>query len=658
MAAALVAVIAGFSVVSQAEVLPVPRMQSAQVQSQTVRAIQAIERKQWSEGQKLIAESGDPLAARIFYWLSFTRGHDDKNFTRLTQFIRSHPHWPGIEGLRQKAEKSIPTSTSTQEVLAWFTDFPPLTAQGFDVYAQALLASGRVEEVRNSLPDWWSSTLLAREDQKLIYLKYKNYLTLEAHKKRYDTLLFAGYYSNAIALAPILGQGYKELAEARMALANGSGGVNALIARVPAHLQNDPGLAYERVRWRRKNDLDAEAIDILMKMPPDVHVANPDEWWTERHILTRRLMEKGQYGAAYNLVSKHMQKEGVAFADAEWLSGFLALRFLNKPTLAYQHFEALYHKTQTPLSKSRGAYWSGRAARDFGQPDLAKKWFEAAAKYQTVFYGQMAGAELGLKNVLPNAAPPVLTAQDLDAFQRHDLIQASRLFFVAGLKRDSRNFLQAFIKQEKSPKAYRFAAEMAAELGQSQEALKIAKEATKEGLFLTAQSFPIITSRLKNVDVEWSLVHALIRQESLFDHEARSSAGALGLMQLMPATAAEVARKAGLSHNVSMLVSNPDHNIRLGSAYLKGLINRFDGSYPLAIAGYNAGPGRVDKWLKTFGDPRKGEIAWIDWIELIPIYETRNYVQRVLEGTYVYRLRLKDVQPPPAIPIHVSMIDH
>ena len=248
-----------------------------------------------------------------------------------------------------------------------------------------------------------------------------------------------------------------------------------------------------------------------------------------------------------------------------------------------------------------------------------------------------------MKNQLPQSKLPHITKKKSAVYQKSELVQASELFRLIGQQKRSESFIYAFLKQDETPKAYRFVAEIVARQGNYHMAVKIAKKATRKGLFLTKQSYPTITKHLHDInDTEWALIHALIRQESVFDYDAKSHAGALGLMQLMPATARSVSKKVGVPYNRAWLTSRPKYNMRLGSFYISSLVKRYDGSYPLAIAAYNAGPGRVDRWIRTYGDPRKGEINLLDWIELIPIYETRNYVQRVLEGIYVYRLRLKD----------------
>jgi soluble lytic murein transglycosylase len=630
-------------------------LQSVQVRSQTIKALQAMNQDQWTVARAIIAQTKDPLASKLYYWMLFTREKTAGQFTHLAQFIRLNPDWPGIKGMRTLAEKEMPEGLSAAEVAAWFKDYPPETGRGMDRYAQALISLGKTKEAQTILAEWWSKTLLPREEQRDIYRRYGHLLTHAAHKKRFDTLLFNEQYTNARAIAGILGAGYPQLADARIALAEQKGDVNALINAVPGKLQNDPGLLYERLRWRRKNDMDVAAMEILHHQPSLDKIENPEGWWQERHIIIRRLLEQRSYQSAWLLAKDHGQKDGQPYAEGEWLAGWLALRFLNKPTVALQRFEALHTKVKTPMSKSRAAYWAGRAADAMKAPAIAEQWYREAAKFQTVFYGQLAGYELGLAQALPNAAPPTLSAQDSTVFNADEMVQAARLFHDAGMRKDSSRFLQAFVNRDKTPKVYRFAAEMAAHMEQYADAIRIAKEATTEGMFLTAQSYPVITEKLKNINTEWALVHALIRQESMFDAQAQSPAGALGLMQLMPGTAKETSTKLGIGYSKASLTTQPNYNIRLGSAYIDQMLNRFDGAYPLAIAAYNAGPGRVDGWVKDYGDPRSGNVDLIDWIEMIPIYETRNYVQRVMEGVYVYRLRLKGIQKPHNNAIHIAM---
>lgn len=619
---------------------------SADAKAQSVRAVQLIERGQWDQARQIIHQTRDPVAAKLFFWLYYTRQDKDIDFIKLAQFIRQNPSWPGIEELRSKAERNVPVNLPPAEIIAWFDDYTPLTAKGSDRYLTAILQSGNIPKAREYLSNWWASATLSRDDQRDLFRKYNQYINTSAHHKRLDMLLLNGQNENAMAIANVLQQGYPALAQARMGLASDAGNVNQLIRSVPPSLQNDPGLLYERLKWRRRNNLNEEAIQILNQKLGIEQIQNPADWWLERHIIIRRLLEVKDYRRAYALAANHKLTEGLPFAQAEWMAGWLALRFMKQPEQGLAHFQKLYANVSAPISKSRAAYWVGRSYMALGQTEQGQKWYQDAAQYRTTFYGQVAAAELSLKGEILSAAPPVLNPAERQAFLADELVQIAGIFNAAGSTRQSGRFLRAFVKHHNTAPAYLFAADTAIQMKQLQDAINISKDATSNGLFLTAQSYPVITDQLNGVRQEWALVHSLIRQESVFNFEARSPAGALGLMQVMPTTAQETARKMGMQHSTDWLTSRPSHNIKIGTYYLQQMLDRYDGAYPLAIAAYNAGPGRVDNWVKTFGDPRTGEVDVIDWIELMPIYETRNYVQRVVEGTYVYRLRLKDVQPP------------
>ncbi len=638
----------------------VTRLQTKHAQQQTLLAIEKIEDDNWDYAKRIVAKSKDPLASKIYHWylLMNTQEKDWTNhlFIRLSHFIRQNPNWPSVRKMIVRAEGVMPMDLSNQEVLAWYKDFPPQTPYGMERYMDALIIEGHKAQAQTFLAEWWASTLTSRDQQRYIFKKYGGYLTLNAHKKRFDALLHKKHYESARGIAGVLGQGYPALADARIALAqNKDSGLKKRIDAVPSYLRNDPGLLYERLRWRRKRNMDAGALEILSKDFDSEAVYNRKAWWTERHIMVRRLLEKGKHLEAYRLASAHIQKDGFPYAQAQWVTGWLALRFANKPTQAYERFIAMYHKVSTPVSKARASYWAGRAAQAMGQKAAAQGWYKKAAEFQTTFYGQLAGAALSKKVELPKDKLPRLSSSDRRVFEKNELVQTSRLFFKAEQKKRSGDFMDAFLKQEGTPKAYRFAAEALAARGDYYSAVRVAKNAAKKELFLTKQSYPTITKQLEEIKfVEWALVHALIRQESVFDPGAKSRAGALGLMQLMPSTARDVAKNENIRYNSSWLTTKPKYNMYLGSLYIHHLLERYDNEYPLAIAAYNAGPGRVNSWLRVFGDPRKGEIDILDWVELIPIYETRNYVQRVMEGVYIYRLMLNDIQRQPNAHLHIA----
>lgn len=645
------------SYVADAKDSPVNRLQSTDAKRLTREALTLIKKDDWDSARQKTAESRDPLASKIYHWLWLRDQHPqewtEQDFIRLSHFIRENPNWPSIKKMQVKAEGAMPQNLSNAEVLAWYDDFRPKTPFGMRRYIDTLMIEGRAEKGRSVLADWWAQGFASAAQQNEILREYGRYLTRDVHKKRLDHLLKKKQFTDARALAKIIGEDYKALTEARIALAqNKVGGLQNLVDSVPQDLQNDSGLLYERLHWRRKKKMNEGAIEILQNLAQhykkDDYIYNRKGWWKERHIMIRRLIENGDYDTAYALASEHIQKDDFPFLQAQWVSGWLALRFVSKPTEAYERFSAFYAHAKTPISRSRAAYWAARSASDLGQKDIVQNWYKKASVYPTTYYGQLAGRALsrkskGLKNKLPS-----LSKRDRARFTRSEMMQAAMLFKSVGDTHLSTQFLNMFLERENDPKAYRYLAESLAERGDVYGAIKVAKRALKKDLFLNKQSYPTVTRQLDGIHgTEWALIHALIRQESMFDPMAKSPAGALGLMQIMPSTAEYVSGKMNIAYQKKWLRERPKYNIVLGAYYISELIKRYDGSYPLAIAAYNAGPGRVNSWLKTYGDPRMGEISYIDWIELIPIYETRNYVQRVMEGAYVYRMRLNNIQEKP-----------
>ncbi|MDB5491431.1 MAG: Soluble lytic murein transglycosylase precursor [Micavibrio sp.] len=618
----------------------------------TIRAIQGAQQRKWPYAEAQIRRTVDPLAPKIFYWIYYTEAQAPFQFNRITAFVRQVPDWPQQGTMRLNAEKSINDSTPPDEITRWFDQFPPLTAEGMNRYLRALIAQKQMKQMTSVINAWWGDANLTSDQQDQFLKTYGRLINKEAHKRRFNTALYRGQVGNARAIALILGHGYISLAEARIALAAGQSGVDRLVEQVPTNLRNDPDLQLERLRWRRKKNLDFEAMDILHNAPPSNLIANPDAWWKERGILTRRLIERRQYESAYLLVKKHGLTTGESFSEAEFLSGWLALRFMKKPWDAFQHFENLYHNSVMPLTRARAAYWAGMASIDLKHPEIAKLWFESGAKYPTTFYGQMSMARLGrhTENVAANPPMPVPLRVE---FENDKRIQAARLFIRAGDDDNASAFLRAYISSATTQAQFYMAAELASTWQHPNDLVAIAKKALVKGVVMSEYAFPTILGKMKSVDAEWALVHGLIRQESAFDYKAVSPVGARGLMQLMPATAKELAQKNGVGYDADWLTERPDYNIKLGALYINKMLARYDNCYPLAIAAYNAGPGRASQWLAANGNPCTGQVNMVDWIEMIPVGETRNYVQRVLEGVYIYRQKFSKVQKA-NLPIHVS----
>jgi soluble lytic murein transglycosylase len=456
----------------------------------------------------------------------------------------------------------------------------------------------------------------------------------EDNERRLDRLLWDAQYDAARRMLPLVPTDWRGLGEARLALAAQASNAEIVAARVPPKLRGDPGLIYEELRWRTKKDMLNAAVQILLSEPGDL--VRPAAWWAERQTIARRVLATGNAALAYRLVEQHGLIEGNAHSEAEFLLGYIALRYMNDPALAFDHFARILTRVSTPYAKARAGYWGGRAADAQAKSELAARWYAAAADHMVTFYGQLAAHQLG-HDAPPHPVPePVPDPAELARFNQNEVVRATRIFLELGYRDQSKAFLLNMADNATTPTQFAMLAALAETNGRIDLAIAVAKRAIEAGTPLMIHGYPV-TAVPSGGTVEHALLFAITRQESAFDREAVSRAGARGLMQLMPATASEIANKLQLPFFAERLAEDGTYNVLLGRAYLETLIDDFGGSYALAIAGYNAGPGRVRQWLRDYGDPRGGKVDMVDWIENIPINETRNYVQRVLENLQIYR---------------------
>jgi soluble lytic murein transglycosylase len=602
-------------------------------------AFKAAEAGRWPEANALASQAGEKLPAKAIQWLDMGRNDTDAGFEAISSFIRHNPEWPNLNTLRRNAEMAMPLWMPDGDVKAWFRAYPPLSGGGVLRYATVLLNDGKTKEASDLVRERWVAGGFGTTEEQDFRARFGELLRPRDHVARLDRLVWDNEESAARRMFNLVDSGHQALAEARLHLANmKKGNVDTLLNKVPPALRNDPGLLYERARWRRRKDQNDGALEILMNKPADM--VRPAAWWTEMQILARRSIEDGAYAEAYRIIRNHGQKDGLALSQAEFLAGWLTLRFLGKPQDALKHFERLYASVSAPISRSRGAYWAGRAAEELKQQDQARKWYGVAAGHMTTFYGQLAQQRLhdGKAAVMP--AEPKLQEEAAAAFNRKELPRLARMLNRIDPIADREGiFVRRMGSNAKTAEDYALVTLLAREIARPDLAVTVAKQAVQEGVTLVNAGYPVVD--MPNLGwLEPALVHSLIRQESTFNENAVSPAGARGLMQLMPTTAKQVASQLGMQHTNSRLTSDPDYNIALGSAYMRELLDRFNGSYVLAIAAYNAGPGRVREWLQANGDPRGEGVDVVDWIELIPVYETRNYVQRVMEAVHVYRARI------------------
>lgn len=593
----------------------------------------------WAAARNQVTASANPVMYKIYEWMLYREDYSNLPFAGIANFIDRNPHWPDQKALLSTAERNITSDTPSSTVTSWFDRHPPVSGKGAVALWRAASQNGTTAKAARIIDAAWADLDMTAEETASLLTVMRPHLSTAQQIKRLDKLLFADKYTLARSYAARLGSGYPELVEARIALAEEKPGAAALVGRVPPTLQSNTGLLYERLSWRRRHDEDRGAIEILDKQVNLTTAPNESDWWKERNILIRRMIELRDYKTAYRLASRNNLNDKAAKAEAEWMAGWLALRFLNNPKAAADHFNVMYQNVGTAISKSRGSYWSARAAEKLAQPDQANRWYTLAAGYPHTYYGQLAIKKIN--HPVPYPTAPIATPNERSAVSRSDLLQAALIARAAQLDTIHTKLVSALIETLQTPGEFISAAELLNRAGDIPASFRVAKAASWKNIYLEGLAFPSVEPSMLTIGGDHALYHAIIRQESQFDTDARSPSGALGLMQLMPATAKETAGKLGIPHQTGWLTSKPSHNIRLGSTYIDRLVNRFDNAYPLAIAGYNAGPNRVAKWLEEFGDPRKGEVDWIDWIELIPVSETRNYVQRVSENYYIYHEHLR-----------------
>lgn len=611
--------------------------QHAHADATSTQALKAMSTKDWVSARQFALRSKDPVLAKMYEWMLYQSNATGLPFETVARFIKANEHWPDLNDMKATAERNMPDNYPASSTIQWFDKYSPVTARGLDLYVTALMSSGQQAKAKQVANTYWSQVSMKSDEQAALFSRYRSLLTTDGQRRRLDYLLFREKNADAKALAKMMGMGYISLVEARIQLRSDSRSVEAVLALVPSDLRADPGLQYERLRWRRKKDEDAGALQILNSPPAADKITNKEDWWKERNIIARRLIEDRRFSEAYSVAANHGQMEGSEYADAEWLSGWLALRFLNKPDKALRHFQSMYPKVKTAISKARAAYWAGMAAEKLGQPQEASKWMQIAASFPKVYYGQLAARHMKGRINVPAPVPAVASASDKTKIRNSDLGRAIRMADEANLRYVRNQMIVALTETLDTGGEYKALAQMLTQMGLKAEALKVAKKASGDNFFLREEAYPTVQNLFVGLNVDVALAHALIRQESQFDAEVKSPAGAMGLMQVMPATAREVAKKRGWQHETQWMISQPKQNVLIGSAYLNDVLSRFGGSYPLALAAYNGGPRRVNEWLEEFGDPRKGQIDWVDWIELIPVYETRNYVQRVMENYIVYK---------------------
>lgn len=583
-----------------------------------------------------IAGQVSPAAQDLIDWHRLRAGRGSTG--EVIDFLARNPDWPGLPWLRKKSEPGL-LKASDADVLTFLGDDLPQTPEGALAHARALRAKGQKSAADAALVLAWRSMAIGPQMHER-FLKEHGALLKKHHVARMDMVLWENWKNNANRMMPLVDEKVQQLARARMALRARSANANALVQALPEALTSDPGLAFERFVWRARSGMQEAAIDLALSASKSAKtLGEPQYWSNRRRSLARQLMRDKAYERAYALASQHHLSEGSNFADLEWLSGYIALRFLKKPSDALAHFRAFQGAVVTPISLGRAGYWIGRAQEALGDKKAAQQAYAFGAQYQTSFYGLLAAEKGGLDFDERLAGKEDLPDWREAGFMESSVFQAAVLALQAGEYDLSERFLTHLTEALSEVEAAQLG-QIAIDLNEPHIAVMIGKRAASRGMTVPAPYYALHDMVQNSYPISKEFALSIARRESEFDPSVVSGAGAMGLMQVMPGTARDVSKELGLPYAKAKLTQDWRYNAKLGTAYLARLHKQFDGNPMMIAAGYNAGPGRPVGWMKRYGDPRKLGTDFVDWIEHIPFRETRNYVMRVTESLPIYRARL------------------
>ena len=614
-------------------------------------AFEAMQEGRWSRAAELAKRAG-PVAEEIVEWMRLRAGKGRPD--EVLAFLESNGHWPGLNRLREKSEPAFQTATDAQ-VLTFFDGYEPTTGMAALRLADAQFAAGQQGEAEVGLVLAWRTLELSTAEHDLFVTEHGELLAPH-HAARHDMTLWRGL-KDAVLMESLVSEDRRKLAAARRAAQQGLSGLDARIAILPEAMRADPGLAFDRFERLLKRDDDELAIALIIDQSrSEAGLGEPARWASQRRTLARRMMRAEAYQTAYELASLHGLDGGGAYADLEWLSGYLALRFLDEPELALDHFQRLRAAVRTPISLGRAGYWIGRAQEALGDVEAAQVAYAEGAQHVTSFYGILAVEKAGITLPEELAGGEVFPDWREAGFAESDLFKAMELVKAAGQEWLAEMFVTQMADTLDRQGLGQLGAALA-DLGDSHLQVMAGKRAARRGLVLVAPYYALHPMTELDLPIDMEMALAIARRESEFDFSVKSGAGAEGLMQVMPATARDVARDTGLPMTPSEMRSDWKMNARIGAAYLAQMTESWDGNIVLVSISYNAGPQRAERWIERYGDPREPlPDGWdiVDWIEHIPFRETRNYVQRVAESLPIYRARLGE--DPLLVPFTAELV--
>jgi soluble lytic murein transglycosylase len=616
-----------------------------------LRAFEAAEHSDWAAARALAAQVSDPMGRRFIEWRYLMDRNSGASFAEIAAFLRAYPDWPARDALCARAEAAMDINTAPQTVLAFFQGRDPASNIGKVRLGEAYLATGNAAKGAALIREAWIGGDFDLNQEYEITRRHADLLTADAERARLNRLLFENDFTAARREMPRAPADAQQITQVRLALqTNPQQGVQ-LLSALPVSLQADPGLLFDRAKLlRQQNQVNAIPAYLSRAQTRDLARIDPGKLWSEVNSAAREAIQDRYYSTAHALIAYSGLSSGNEYSEAEFLAGWLDLRFLRNPHEARTHFMNVARTNTRPISKARGYYWAGRSSEAAGEYAVAREDYGAAAQYARTFYGQLALAKLEPAPTLrlrDTLATP--TAAQLAWYQSRDLTHAIRALADLGMVGLVRVFATYDVEAHPEPWHVKLLTSDLASMGFTDAAIRASKTASYSGTYVLASSHPVISVPAYSgpgYAPEHAFVLAIIRQETEFDPAAVSSAGARGLMQLMLASAKHDAGRSGVAYLPDQLLSNPTYNMQLGMVELAENLASYDGSYLLTAAAYNAGRGNVKKWINTYGDPRSPVVDPVDWIEEIPFAETRNYVQRVMESMEVYRNRLSGRDEP------------
>jgi soluble lytic murein transglycosylase len=620
----------------------------------TKHAVELIHQLKFGEASAAAASIGDPLAQKLVEWIVLRQPDADVSLARYAAFIRANPDWPGISVLRRRIEEKLWQGRHDARTIRTFFAGEPASVAGRLALAHAEMKEGNRADAENRVRSVWRSAQLSPEMENTVLAAFPGALTRADHVARMDRRIGAHDFGAAMRAAKHVGEDHvavvKACSGAETKAAKGSS-----LNDVPAGVRSDLGYALCRVhRYLRndlpggnvgghivtpKEDLETAARLVLSASPDDLQRQDTDEWWRERRMLARKLLDAGDARTAYRVVREAAAPGNPYYrADFHFMPGWIALRFLDDPATALAHFSRVDEDSTDPIVLSRAAYWRGRALEAAGQFKGMRVQYEHAARFPTAYYGQLARARLGLGEIAALRPPPG-SAPDVAA----ELVHAANILYKLGEKSLVRSFVTDLAEESNSAATIAALGQLTAQHDDAQSMFLMGKAALARGLALDQYAFPAIGvpsyTPVGGSKVERCIVYSIVRTESAFDQHDKSAAKAVGLMQVTPGAGRDTAKRFGFTYDWNRLVSDPVYNTQMGTAEIAALLKDYRGSYVLTFAGYNAGRGRVSQWVAQHGDPRDPKVDAVDWVERIPFSETRNYVQRVMENLQVYRAR-------------------